>query len=395
MNPILLTLLVLAVVGAFCLYGMALTTEPNLRQTNSAYNNLAHEDLMDVLDRVDPAATPVWSMATRENELGNTEFSWEVDSWPNPNGAVGPGDGYATQAGEVRDVAANRRKMGNYGQAFRRVFGAGWIANQVPDLPGKGKGKLLADGAADAMILLKQDFEVAACSFDQTATPDVGGASGSIMAGIVKLVDPTNAYTHPSGFAYGKPTDLHTAPASAVVTGAMATAFNLAATRTVVQALRVATKVRKDYAFLCGLDLRAAVTALIDPIVQSASGGALAATQTRNFTQRIDDAQLGMSIDVIRTDYGRLLVMDTDHIGNTTTNSGGTAQTDANRSLRVYVNKATYGLILSREKLFKRVGVPVQPGELADDGGGTTRYVRTYLSIGVRNPVGFGYFKTT
>ena len=377
----------------FALMGMALTTEPNLRQSNSLYANLAHEDLMDVLDRVEPAQTPVWTMARREMELGNTEFAWEVDSWPNANGALGPGDGYAIQTTEVRDVTTNRRKMGNYGQAFRRPFGAGWIANQVPNLPGRGRGKLLADGAADAMVLLKQDFEVAACSFDQTATPDVGGASGSLMAGIVKLIDPANAYTAPSGFAYGKPTDIHSAPASACLTGTMAANFNLAALRQAVQALRTAVKIRKDYAFLCGLDLRAQVTGLVDPQTSSATGGALAATQVRMFKQEIADSELGISIDVIRTDYGRLLVMDTDHIGNTTTNSGGTAQNDANRSSRVYVNKASYGLILSREKLIKRIGVPFQTGTLADDGGGTTQYTRLYAAVGVMNPVGFGFMK--
>lgn len=396
MHVTLIVMCLLAMGAVIACSAMALTTEPNLRQANSLYADISMEDLMDMVDRVDPAATPVYSLARREYELGNTEFAWEVDSWPGPNGALGPGDGYAVQtATETRNVVANIRKMGNYGEAFRRVFGSGWIANAVPRLPGIGKGKLLARGAADAMVLLKQDIEVAACSFDQTATPDQGGATGSLMAGIRKLVDSANAYASPTAFAFGKPTDLHSAPTGAVLTGAMATVFNLAAIRTMAQALRVATARNKDYAFLCGLNLRAQVTALVDPQTVSATGGALAATQVRMFKQEMADAELGISIDVIRTDWGRWLVLPTDFIGNTMTDATGGATTDATRSNRAYVNKPNNGLLLSREKLFKRWGVGFETDQLANDGGGTTKQVRCYVSIGVGNPVGFGFLSLT
>lgn len=378
---------------------MALTTEPNLRQTTSLYADLAFEDLMNVLERVDPAETPLYTMAGREYELGNTEFSWEVDSWPGANGALGPGDGYAvvTSGGgdETRDVTSNRRKMGNYGQAFRRVFGAGWIANQVPKLPGSGKGKLLADGAADAMILLKQDLEAAFASFDQTAEADQGGATGSIMAGIRKLIDQANSYAAPSAFAYGKPTDLQFAPTGACLTGTMTSVFNLSAIRTAMKALRKSVLRNKDYAFLCGLSLRQQVTALIDPTTTSVTAGGIAATQVRYFSQSIADAELGMSVDVIRTDFGRWLVIPTDFIGTTTTNATGGAVTDANRSTRTYVNADTKGLLISREKLFKRIGVPFQTDTLSNDGGGTRRQVRTYQAVGVRNPQGFAFLDLT
>jgi hypothetical protein len=350
---------------------------------------------MDVLDRVDPGETPAYTMARREFEMGNTEFSWEVDSWPGPNGAVGQGDGFAVQASETRDVAASRRKMGNYGQVFRRAFGAGWIANSVPSLPGKGRGKLLADGAADAMVLLKQDIECAFCSFDQVATPDQGGSTGSTLAGIVKLIDPANKYAAASAFAYGKPTDLHTAPAAACVTGALATVFNLASVRAVAKALRQATMRNKDYVFLTGLDLREAVTSMVDPATASVTAGGVAATTTRSYTQSLAESELGISIDVIRTDWGRLLVVPTDYIGNTTTNAAGAAQNDANRINRVFVSKPKFGLVLSREKMFKRWGVPFQTDELANDGGGKTKQVRGYVSLGVGNPTGFGFYNLT
>src|SRR5262249_2721245 len=107
------------------------------------------------------------------------------------------------------------------------------------------------------------------------------------------------------------------------------------------------------------------------------------------------DSELGISVDVIRTDYGRFLVVDTDFIGNTTTDSGGGATTDATRSSRAFVSKPRYGLIISREKLCKRFGVPPETDTLQNDGGGTTRQVRSYVSCCIKNPQGFGYYKLT
>ncbi len=392
---LLLVAVTFSALAAIALCGMALTTEPNLRQTTSFYGDLAYEDMMNMVDRVDPMQTPLYTMARREYELNNTEFSWQVDSWPSPNGALGPGDGYAVQTTETRDVTASRRKMGNYGQAFRRVFGAGWIANSVPKLPGSGKGKLLAEGAADAVTLLKQDIEAAFSSFDQTALPDTGGATGSIMAGVRKLIDNANAYTAASTFTYGKPTDLHSAPTAACINGTLAGTFNLSSLRTVAKVLRQAVAKNKDYAFLCGLDLRAAVTGLVDPLQVSATGGALAPSQQRIFSQSMADSELGISIDVIRTDYGRFMVVPTDFIGTTMTNSTGGPTTDATRSSRVYTSKPAYGLIISREKLFKRWGVPFDPDTLQNDGGGTNRQVRCYVTVGVGNPLGFGFYLLT
>jgi hypothetical protein len=378
---------------------MALTTEPNLRTANSLYSNLAFEDLLNILEKYEPASTPVFSSIGSESQMGNTEFAWEVDSWASPNGAVGPGDGYAVQSTEIANVATNRRKMGNYGQAFRRVYGAGWIANSVPKLPGAGRGNLLANAATQAMVLLKQDIECAYTSFDQTATADVGGASGSTMAGIRKLVDYANRYTAASAFAFGKPSDVHYAPTGACPTGAMSSVLTLSTLKTAVLALRQATKTNKGYMYLCGLLNRQAITALVDPAVSTASatGGALsaAATQQRVFTQAIEDTTLGITIDLIKTDFGRLAVVPTDLIGTTASDSTGGAISDANRSSRTYIEKQNYAYILSPEKLAKRWGVAIEQDDLQNDGGGTNRQWRCYASLAVKNPLGFGFLPLT
>jgi len=373
-----------------------------LRNPNTVDGNLSREDLMDMIDRVDPSVTPCYSMAKREMELGNTLFSWEVDSWLNPQGAYGPGDGYPVQIGtetpgatgasdETADVSANMRKMGNIGQAFRRVYGAGWIANSVPTLPEIGKRKLLARGAANAMVLQKQDIECAFTSFDQTAVQDVGGASGSIMAGVRKLIDQANQYTAATAFSYGQPTDIQYAPTGACYsgTGTMANTFNLTLLRNAALALRQSVKRNRDYMFLVGLSLRMQITALIDPQTASVGAGGMAATQVRMFSQALSDSTLGISIDVIRTDYGRFLVVPTDFIGYTTENSSGVVT--GTRSSRVYTNVPSFGMFLATERLFKRIGVAPEKNDLFNDGGGTRQQVRTYQAVGVLNPQAFGF----
>ena len=371
---------------------MAVTIEPNLRQASSAYRDLPFEDVLDMLDRVDAAETPVFSMAKRGKELGNTEFWTEVDSWPGPQGAVGYADKYPVQAAEIQDNSANRRKVGNGGQAFRRAYGAGWIANQVPKLPGTGKGFEKRAGM-DAMILIRQDMEAAMTSFDQTFVLDSGaqdGNGGGIMAGLRKLVDKNNQYANPNAAVLGCPSDLQYAPPAACVAEgtALADGFSQDFLENALLALRQSTNRKLTYLYLCGLGLRKAVTGLVKPGAIVGGNGAVSGQMTM-FTQELQDSKLGRSIDVIYSDYGTLMVKETDFIGTTTTDVNGAAT--AVRANRVYLNKQNYGLIVHPEKMMIRFGVNFQKGELADDGGSQPKYVRTFAGLMATNPTGFAF----
>lgn len=382
---------------------MALTLEPNLRQTNAKYNNITLEDYLDVLDRVEPENTPLYSMAEREIELGNTDFAWNVDSWPSPNGALGVADGENVASGSIRNRAANIRKMGNTAQGFRRAYGAGWIANRLPKIAGVKKGGLISDAQADADILLKQDIEVAFCSTDQTAYQDTGSGTGSLGAGLFKMVDYSNRYTAASGYAVGKPTDLHYSPTGANLTGALTTAFTRSAMKTIALALRQSAQRSGDYTFLCGLQLRQAVTDLTEPATTSATSATgsnygLVATQIRMFKQDMVDNELGMSIDVIKTDWGKFAVVDSRFIGTTTTDStGGAVASSGDRSTRAFVENQKFGYILprTRKMVAKRWGIAPFSQALPDSGGGPTFDRKCLAGLVVYNPQYFGYCNLT
>ena len=371
---------------------MAITLEPALRSASSAYRDLGFEDLMDVLDIFEPAATPLFTLANSEKKLDATETSWEVDKYGTPNGALGPGDGYALQAGEIADVTSTRRKMGNGGQLFRRGFGSGFIAERVPRLPGTGKG-IMASAITRYTVLLKQDIECALGSFDQVFALDQGGANGGTMAGLRKMIDPANAYASANAYVLGAPTDIHSAPADACVTGALADVWNLSLIKKIMQALLISTNMDREYWLLCNTGLRQAVSGLTDP--QGLGGQAPNSTpaQVRIFVKDQDDETFKQRISVIETDFGTLRVTLDLLLGTTAMDVNG-APTDT-RANRLFAAQRNYGYIVPQEKLAKRWGFPIDTDELGHDGGGVTRMLFTYLTEVVYNPMGFGFLALT
>lgn len=379
----------------------AITAAPDARVSGKD-GDLAMEHYLDLLDMNAPEETPFYSSIGRsprgrnpdgiEIDLQNEQLSWGLDNAPTPIGAVGWGDNYAIQSTEFINVLTNQRKMGNTGQAFRRASGAGWIADAVVNTPG---GRLLARARNKVNIAIKQDIEVALVSTDQTSVSPTasGSASGGTMAGFRKLTDYQNRYTDAAtGFAYGKPTDLQYAPTAATFTGALSSTFNFAAVNTMLRKIREAAGEHNDFVFLCGLDVRDAVTQFVNPggTTSVTAGGVALTGQIRAFTQPQGDNEYGFSIGILKTDYGRVEVMETMRIGTTTeaTAGGGATAVRANR-LAFTNNKA---FVLYRpEDWHLHWGVRFEAGDIPDQGQGKSFFVRSYLSQRVRNPIRCGW----
>jgi hypothetical protein len=382
---------------------MAITAAPDARGTDN-YSDLAFEHYLDLLDQNEPEQTPFYSSIGRsprgkdpegiELDLRNEQMYWGVDTAPTPIGAVGWGDNYAVQSGEFINVLTYARKMGNAGQAFRRASGAGWIADSVVNTPG---GNLIARARNKVNIAIKQDIEVALCSTDQTAVlPTTSGtASGGIMAGFRKLVDYANRYTDAAtGVVAGKPTDIHYAPTAATFTGALSSTFTYAAVNTMMRKIREAAGAHNDFVMLCGLDVRDAITNFVTPgaATASATGGALsaAATSVRAFNRDQSDNTYGFSIGILRTDYGRVEVMETLRIGTTTeaTPGGGASTT---RSTRIFAENPKAFMLYRPEDWQLHWGVRFEAGNIPDEGQGKSFFVRSYGTLRVRNPVRNGW----
>lgn len=383
--------------------------EPNLTP-NAASANITEEDFLDQLDRIEPANTPMTSLAENKVKLKAAERSWNVDTYPSPNGATGRADGESVNTATMYAWNTNMRKMGNIMQGFSRPLGIGWQAAEVPKI--KGVSNLLSYAKASAMVMMKVDMECAFSSLDQPAVIDQGPGLGSICAGYRKLVDFNNRYTAASAYAAGKPTDVQYAPTGACVT-ANITPFNTAVSgltasvtrgwlKSVAYNLRVAALRKTDWTLLAGLRLRQAITDLTEPQTLTTVGTATgigigqSSYQIKVLSRAEQDPQLGATIDIIVTDFGRVAVVETDYIGNTTVDvSGntlsawaGTSGTGAGaRGNAAFFNIPYAGHIIKKGNLGKTWGVVPYTEELAKNGGGTNYDIKATCMLEVRNPV--------
>lgn len=374
---------------------MAVTSEPGLRVQRS--KDITHEDFVDALDRIEPAQTPLMSFSANEVALGAIDFKRNVDSFVSPKGAVGRADNEA--AGTPEDISANIRPIGNIAQAFSRTWRLGWIASRVPKVA--GVKDLTSYARMTFYAAMKQDQECAIGSFDQVAVYDQGVGLGAVGAGYRKLTDNANSYTAASSYAIGKPTDLHYAPTGACVTGAMSAVHSRGMWKTVAINLRTAAKQKTDWMLVAGLSLRQAVTDLTTPTTaQPANASGIAADQIRVYQRNETDNVLGATVDTIQTDFGRIMVTDSDYIGTTTTNSTGGALSAVNtasgqRALATFQAGLKDGILLKKGNLFKRWGIPPFTEDIAPDGGGDTQESKSLLAWGVRNPILAGWLQLT
>lgn len=380
--------------------------EPNLTP-EAASANITLEDYLDQLDRIEPAQTPMTTFCANEIKLKSSERSWNVDSYPTPNGATGRADGEQVNTATMYSWNTNMRKMGNLMQGFARPLGVGWQAQEVPHIA--GVTNILSYAKASAMESLKVDMECAFCSLDQPAVIDQGPGLGGIMAGYRKMVDYSNRYTAASAYVAGGPTDIQYAPTAACVSSnSPATGFGsftgLTATMSrgflkyVAYYLRVAAQKKTDWTLIAGLRLRQSITDLTEPtqVSGSATGIGIAPAQVKILSRAEQEQQLGTSIDIIVTDFGRIIVCESDYIGTTTTTSSGaslsawsnTSGTGAGaRGNAGFFNVPYAGILLKKGNVFKCWGVAPYSEELAKLGGGQNWDMKCTCMLGVRNPL--------
>lgn len=371
--------------------------------------DITHEDYADAIDRILPAQTPVLSFCQNEVKLKAIDRQWNVDSFPAPKGALGRADGEAAPgSGSAlsRDWSSAIRKMGNIAQAFTETWRVGWIAGQVPQIA--GVTDVQSYSKAGALLALKQHKEVAFCSTDQSALYDVSSSLGAVMAGYFNLVASANAYsTALSAYAIGKAPGGFAAPVSAVLTGAMSAVHSRAMWKSVSLALRQVAKQHTDWMAVLGLSLRQAVTDLTNPTVQnyvaSATGlaSAAASDQVRVLLRNETDNVLGATVDTIQTDFGRIMVTESDYIGTTTGTDGSSsglsawATASATRIAAVFSANLKAGIVFKRGNLFKTWGVMPFTTLLAPDGGGDYYDTKELCLLGIRNPSIAGTFNFT
>jgi hypothetical protein len=334
-----------------------------------ASTSSAREDLADYIAIVDAKSTPFVSMAPKGRDIGNMQFSWQVDNYGAPV-LAGVVDGTDVTVASASNPVVNRTRLNNYGQAFRRDLRIGFIA-ETQDVAGVTDE--LANGIAKKLVEIKRDMESTFLCTNQAAQAD-NGTNPYLTGSMGNWLNSTNA-SNIGACASGSPF----LPASGAVDTTASASFTEATAQNVLTAIYSATGTFRDYDCILGTTLKRAFTNLTaSGTTTTANSSTIAATSVRTFNQDLSSDTFKASIDIFEGDFGRLILHPSTFVGGKTSTSL-TAQ-------------AFKGYVIPMDMVEVRYAKLPQVKTLPDAGGGPARLVEAIAGLVVKNPSGFGFF---
>jgi len=334
-----------------------------------ASTSSAREDLADYIAIVDAKSTPFVSMAPKGRDIGNMQFSWQVDNYGAPV-LAGVVDGTDVTVASASNPVVNRTRLNNYGQAFRRDLRIGFIA-ETQDVAGVTDE--LANGIAKKLVEIKRDMESTFLCTNQAAQAD-NGTNPYLTGSMGNWLNSTNA-SNIGACASGSPF----LPASGAVDTTASASFVEATAQNVLTAIYSATGTFRDYDCILGTTLKRAFTNLTASAtaVTSTTNG-IAATSVRTFNQDLSADTFKASIDIFEGDFGRLILHPSTFVGGKNSTS---------LSAQAYK-----GYVIPMDMVEVRYAKLPQVKALPDAGGGPARLVEAIAGLVVKNPSGFGFF---
>lgn len=335
------------------------------------------EELADYIAVVDAKSTPLISMAPKGKDLGNQEFSWQLDYYASPK-AGGTADGADVSVTSSDNASAGRARYSNVSQVFRRVHRTGFIA-ETSNVAG------VTNETARAVMKrvkeLKRDMESTFACVNQALVLEDNTPTAALTASLGVWMNTTNA----SG--RGAPVSgSQFVPAS----GAVTTTTTANTTETTVQNVLTAiygnTGTFRDYDGIFGTTLKRAFTLLTAPntitatntAIANAYGSTATVSAIRTFNMNAADSTYTSSVDIFKGDFGSIRLHPTTFIG--TTNGTGFPAT------------AYKGYVIPMEMLEVRYAKLPEVKDLPDAGGGPIKLVQAIAGLVVKNPAGFGMF---
>ncbi len=336
-----------------------------------ASTSSAREDLADYIAIVDAKSTPFVSQAPKGRDIGNMQFSWQVDNYA-PPALGGVIDGTDVTVASAANPVVNRTRLNNYGQAFRRDLRIGFIA-ETQEVAGVTDE--LANGIAKKLVEIKRDMESTFMCTNQAAQADNGTSTAYRTGSMGNWLNSTNA-ANIGACASGSPF----LPASGAVDTTAAASFVEATAQNVLTAIYSATGTFRDYDCILGSTLKRAFTNLTasGSVVVTTPNTGVAATSVRTFNQDLSNDTFKASIDLFEGDFGRLVLHPTQFIGSTP----GTTLTAT----------PTKGYVIPMDMVEVRYAKLPQVKDLPDAGGGPARLVEAIAGLVCKNPSGFGFF---
>jgi hypothetical protein len=354
---------------------MPLLQENQAGTTPLASTSSVREDLADYIAIVDAKSTPFFSMAPKGKDIGNMQFSWQVDDYSDPV-LAGVVDGADVTVSSASNPVSNRTRLNNYGQAFRRDLRIGFIA-ETQNVAGVSDE--LANGIAKKLVELKRDMESTFMCSNQAAQTEVGTSNPYLTGSLGNWLNATNAANIgacASGSVF--------LPASGAIDTTAMSSFTEVTVQSVLTAIYGKTGTFRDYDCILGSTLKRAFTNLTaSGSVANGAGTTNTYTQTsvRTFNQDLGAETFKASIDIFEGDFGRLILHPSTFIGG----KNGTA----------LVAQANKGYVIPMDMVEVRYAKLPQVKQLPDAGGGPARLVEAIAGLVVKNPGGFGFFNAT
>ena len=334
-----------------------------------ASTSAAREDLADYIAIVDAKSTPFVSMSPKGKDIGNMQFSWQVDNYGAPV-LAGVVDGTDVTVASASNPVVNRTRLNNYGQAFRRDLRIGFIA-ETQEVAGVSDE--LANGIAKKLVEIKRDMESTFMCTNQAAQAD-NGSVPYLTGSLGNWLNTTNA-ANIGACASGSPF----LPATGAIDTTASASFTEATVQNVLTAVYGVTGTFRDYDCILGSTLKRAFTNLTaSATTTTANSSTIAATSVRTFNQDLGADTFKASIDIFEGDFGRLILHPSTFIGGKTSTSL-TAQ-------------AFKGYVIPMDMVEVRYAKLPQVKALPDAGGGPARLIEAIAGLVCKNPSGFGFF---
>lgn len=303
------------------------------------------EDLTDILSRITPEDTPVFSMIKSGKPAKATYHEWQCD-------AIGAANTLGTVEGSdntsFANAAASRARIGNYTQIFRRNY---MVSKTQQSVDVAGIADERANAAAKKMIEIKLDIDATICSAnDRSAGSETTPRQ---LRGLFDWIDSAGPSDVSSSYR---------TPSASIDAGADAiseTEF-LAICQSIWQ---VGGKLE---------------TFVVGPTLKRAISGWLGRTTSgTGITTPASDKKIIYAVTTYDTDFGVISVIPSRNLNGTST--PGTVTQDNND-----------GLFLQKDMLAMAWLRPIGHEELTDEGGGPRGMIEGEGTLVVKNPRALG-----
>lgn len=323
------------------------------------------QDIKDIVRRVEPEKTPMYSLLPQTDAPKATVVEWINDDLPEVDFANPLADGTDITLADTTNELANRVRVGNRIQQFQLQGSVSPIA-ELLDVA--GEPNLLAQSKSRILVQLKKNIDAAIGS---AQVPAAGSSSvGDKLGGIFHIGDP--AATNGIWDTAAKRNYRSVAGSRWDQAGGANGTLTEAGFRSILENLYIASGVDSTYRMFAGPSLLNSVTGF------SRALNVVGGNQSR-FNANIQGTTLTLSVVELVTDFGKVVCIPSLNLNRTS----GAAPTTVSKRSGVLIPE---GDIASLAQMGG--GISVQ--DLPESGGGPRFLTRSILTLCVKNARAIG-----